>query len=981
MTPPPATATVTPTVTPTPTVTRTPTSTVVVTPIFPANYRATYTVVRDCRYSSEHGLVYIRVLANSVGAQPYLADANPLPVGSTIVKEEFSSADCNANSLLRWRVMRKEAAGFDPADGDWHWQWVNADRSVLLNDKSTCIGCHTVPACLARDHMCTVGAAPRGTLQLVLNRQPASLMSITGTSAADVYAVGADPGDGFGPYVLHYDGSAWQRLNTGVSGDLWWISVTPIDGEYYLAGANGVVLRYDPQANRFATFTTPGMETLFGIWGLSASDIWAVGGNPTDESGGGVLWHFDGITWSAVDLSGLLPAGVPTLYKVWGRGATDVYAIGRSGTMLHYDGATWAAVASNTTETLFTVHGNDTIVAATGGISNGLILEQQDGQFIDRAQPGTPQMNGVFVPPDGQAVAVGVTGALALRSDTGWTLADTGLATALDFHAAWVDPDGGIWAVGGDLSSLNNGMLAYGGTQTISSQVKAIVLCPPLPPNPSAVTTVSYAHDIVPLFTAAGCTAATCHTGPFPSNNYDLRAYATTFGPGLFAKSLKLCEIVPGNPDASFLVEKLGAAPRIGVRMPDARTPLTDAQINQVRTWILEGAYDDSPPTPTATKTASGHSGATPTRTPTPQPTPTAFTPGPTFTPNPACAQPGNICTVAGTGLQVFDGDGKPAQQTSLYFPLGVTFDDQGRALIVDWNNLRIRRIDSDGTIETLMGLSYEGTPVEGALAVDTPLHHASDIAFDLEGNLYVAGDHVPLVLRVGLDDRVSIVAGSATVGNAGDEGPAVQASLNIPFGVLPDAIGGFYVADVGANVIRYVDANGVIHRFAGTGTRGYGGDGQTALQAQLNGPTRLRFDPGGRVCFCDTNNHAVRCVDANGVIATIAGVGTSGYAGDHAPATQAHLATPYDLRFAPNGDLYIADTGNSVIRRVDSSGTITTVAGTGLPNFAGDAGAAGSCQLNRPSGVSFAADGSMWISDTFNNRVRRVAGFLGTVS
>ena len=195
-----ATLSATVTVTATPTVTRTPT--VVVTPVFPANYRSTYTVVRDCRFSSEHGLVYIRVLANSLAAQPYLNNANPLPVGSTVVKEEFSSPDCNLNSLVRWRAMRKEAPGFDAVDGDWHWQWVEPNRSVTFNDKSTCISCHVRPECLARDHMCTLGTAPRGTLQLILNRQAAALLSISGTSASDVYTVGADPGDGFGPYVL-----------------------------------------------------------------------------------------------------------------------------------------------------------------------------------------------------------------------------------------------------------------------------------------------------------------------------------------------------------------------------------------------------------------------------------------------------------------------------------------------------------------------------------------------------------------------------------------------------------------------------------------------------------------------------------------------------------------------------------------------------------------------------------------------------------
>src|SRR5204862_3415501 len=127
------------------------------------------------------------------------------------------------------------------------------------------------PACLARDYMCTVGNAPRGTLQQILSRQPAALLSITGTAATDVYAVGADPGDGFGPYVLRYDGTRWQRLASGASGDLWWASVTPIDGAFYFAGVGGLVLRYDPSLNKFTRLTTPTTVTFFGIWGMSAA--------------------------------------------------------------------------------------------------------------------------------------------------------------------------------------------------------------------------------------------------------------------------------------------------------------------------------------------------------------------------------------------------------------------------------------------------------------------------------------------------------------------------------------------------------------------------------------------------------------------------------------------------------------------------------------------------------------------------------------
>src|SRR5262249_36809899 len=151
---------------------------------------------------------------------------------------------------------------------------------------------------------------------------------------------------------------------------------------------------------------------------------------------------------------------------------------------------------------------------------------------------------------------------------------------------------------------------------------------------------------------------------------------------------------------------------------------------------------------------------------------------------------------------------------------------------------------------------------------------------------------------------------------------------LTSPFGVLPMPDGSYYISDVDAHVIRLVDTQHVIHRVAGTGTHGYSGDNGPGTQAQLNGPTRMRTGPDGNLYFCDTNNHAVRRLDANGTITTIAGTGRLGYTGDNGPADHAQLNTPYDLRFAPNGDLYVADTGNNVIRRIDGSGTITTVVG-----------------------------------------------------
>ena len=460
--------------TPTPVPTATPTGGV--DPIFPADYRDTFVEVRDCRLSIEHGGVSIRVLANPIAAEPYLRDQNPLPEGSIVIKEEYAGADCRRDAdLVRWRAMRKEAPGFDPEDGDWHWQWVDApSRRVRFDDKETCIGCHVAPACLARDLMCTVGQT-RGRLRPVLEDLPAALLSVSGTGPKDVYAVGADPGDGRGPLVLHYDGSGWRRLDSGASGDLWWISVNPIDGDFYLAGDGGLILQYDPPSGQFTRHVTPGTPRLFGIWGAAADDLWAVGGAVEAPENGGVIWHFDGQTWSALDLGGVRAGGVPQLFKVWGRARDDVYAVGFRGIVLHWDGVAWSVVdttaANPNNRQLFTVNGSADRIAMVGGFfAEGLLLERAGSGAVGAATPAnSPQLNGLFFPPNGHGVAVGNGLAVATRDDDGWTTVDEGSDDqGRDFHAVWVDGEDGIWAVGGDLADLVDGVLRYGGPQVPS---------------------------------------------------------------------------------------------------------------------------------------------------------------------------------------------------------------------------------------------------------------------------------------------------------------------------------------------------------------------------------------------------------------------------------------------------------------------------------------------------------------------------------
>ena len=438
-------------------------------PIFPADYRSSYTEVRDCRNSIEHGGVSIRVLTNEVATRPYLDGANPLPEGSVVIKEEFDGPDCEDDELVRWRVMRKEEPGFE-IDGDWSWQWVDRGGRVVFNDKATCIVCHQEAECLARDYMCTHGK--EGDLQLILEEQPGALLAVAGTSSTDVYAVGADPEDGSGPLVVHYDGARWQRLPTGASGDLWWISVTPIDGSFYMAGANGLILEYDLTERSFTQDETPpGDPTLFGIWGPSENDIWAVG---ADAKSAGVVWHFDGETWSVVDLSGVRKGGIPALNKVWGRSASEVYAVGATGIVLLFDGVSWSEVDSGTTRFLFTVHGNDDLVAASGGFISGLVIEKGTGAFEDRTPADALQANGVFIAPNGTGFAVGVQRSTILRSFGQWANHDSVPRDIRDYHGTWIDPDGGFWAVGGDLVDLERGILGYGGELVLPRVVEPV---------------------------------------------------------------------------------------------------------------------------------------------------------------------------------------------------------------------------------------------------------------------------------------------------------------------------------------------------------------------------------------------------------------------------------------------------------------------------------------------------------------------------
>ena len=294
---------------------------------------------------------------------------------------------------------------------------------------------------------------------------PEALLSIHGTSASDVWACGADQGDG--PLVLHFDGSAWKRLPTGTEGNLWWVHAVE-GGPVFFGGDGGTILRYD--GSEFERMAAPGVgaQTVYGIWARTTSDVYAVG----SFAGGreGFVWHYDGSEWRDVPL----PADVPTdsrgsvggIFKVWGD-ANNAWIVGGGGLALRASvDVELTRVEPITDTTLFSVHVAEGLSVAVGGASNGVIVRLDDVSE-DESPEAAPLVQGIWLLPGGRGWASGGRGAMFERRDGSWREVETGLTLPIEsLHATWVDPDGGVWAVGGNVitTDLNEGVLIHLGS-------------------------------------------------------------------------------------------------------------------------------------------------------------------------------------------------------------------------------------------------------------------------------------------------------------------------------------------------------------------------------------------------------------------------------------------------------------------------------------------------------------------------------------
>jgi adhesin/invasin len=379
----------------------------------------------------------------------------------------------------------------------------------------------------------------------------------------------------------------------------------------------------------------------------------------------------------------------------------------------------------------------------------------------------------------------------------------------------------------------------------------------------------------------------------------------------------------------------------------------------------------------------------------------------------PPCAA-GTICTVAGTGEQGIGDDGLSAHQTDLYLPVDVARGPDGRMFVVDFNNHRVLAVDEEGIARVVVGTGLIGDGPPGP-ALQSALLHPSSIAFDREGRMLIAAWHNYRIKRGDLAaGTLEDLVGTGEPGYFGDMVAATSARLDLPSGLAIDGEGRVLLADQGNQVIRRLEPDGTIARFAGRclvedcagdqlpqpcpdsdraycgdATRcaascmaGFAGDGGAALEARFgfsSGATatpsaRIAFGPDGALYVADTESHRVRRVDAGGIVTTVAGTGERGVGGDGGRATEARLSSPSDVAVAADGTLYIADAGSSCVRAIDTHGIITTAAGRcGERGLSGDGGPPEDALLDGPLGIDIDPDGLLLIADTHNQRVRMV--------
>jgi len=337
---------------------------------------------------------------------------------------------------------------------------------------------------------------------------------------------------------------------------------------------------------------------------------------------------------------------------------------------------------------------------------------------------------------------------------------------------------------------------------------------------------------------------------------------------------------------------------------------------------------------------------------------------------------PGMIMNLAGTGEVGYAGDGGPALRAVLGDPFGCDFDAQGHLYMCDGRNHTVRRVDKDtGVITTVVGSGEEGYSGDGSPAVQAALNQIYSLVVDTNGDIYVIDRLNAAVRKIeAATGIITTVAGTGQPGYSGDGGPGTSAQLREPNDCFLDGKGGLLIADIQDQRIRRLDlARGIIDTFAGDGEKVRAGDGLPAIRASILGARAVCMDSKGNTYIAEREGNGIRKVDASGIMSTYAGTGERGYEGDGGSALEATWGAPKAIRCDARDNLIVVDTENHAIRRIDAgTGLVTTIAG-GRQGPQGDGGSALEAGLDRPHGCGVDRQGNIYIADSSNHRVRVV--------
>ena len=331
------------------------------------------------------------------------------------------------------------------------------------------------------------------------------------------------------------------------------------------------------------------------------------------------------------------------------------------------------------------------------------------------------------------------------------------------------------------------------------------------------------------------------------------------------------------------------------------------------------------------------------------------------------------ISTIAGTGKRGISGDGGPATDAIIGRPTAVALDSKGNVYIANEQIPRIRMVTPEGIITTVAGTDSTEVQDGNRPATETNLSNAYGIATDLDDNLYVLSRGHSKIFKIGADGIARHIAGTGETGFSGDGGPALKAQFNFPNHLVADATGNLFIADTANHRVRKISTHGVITTVAGTGKSGFSGDGGPAIEAELGAPAAIAMDADGNVYIAEFFNHRIRKITTDGIITTIAGTGTPGYNGDGQPAIESQIGEPTGVAVDRSGYVYISDQVNMRVRVVTPSGIMHTVAGTGNRGYTGDGGPAEKAQTSNPDIIAFGPNGNLFIPDHLNAVVRKL--------